>query len=150
LPEPRITVDELEVQLVTDPKAIAAADVAAVFAHGGWTRERSLEAIQRMLENTEFAVLARTATGPVGFARLVTDRTFRAFVEDVVVVQRARGRGVGKAMMLWLEDVARRLGVPRLDLTTQEAAFWAKLGFELKPASKCMVKRLTMQRAAPE
>ncbi len=143
LPERGAGGGDTALELVTDSSAIRAADVATVFAHAVWTRGRSLDAIQRMLENTAIAVLARVPNGPVGFARVVTDQTFRAFIEDVVVVEHARGRGVGRAMIRCLEEAVRRLGVPRLDLTTQQVGFWQNLGYRQKPDSKCMVKLLS-------
>lgn len=59
----------------------------------------------------------------------------RAWIEDVVVDESARGAGVGEALTLAAIDEARRRNVRSIDLTTRpsrEAAnrLYARLGFE--------------------
>jgi ribosomal protein S18 acetylase RimI-like enzyme len=59
----------------------------------------------------------------------------RAWIEDVVVDESARGAGVGEALTLAAIDEARRRSVRSIDLTTRpsrEAAnrLYARLGFE--------------------
>ena len=61
----------------------------------------------------------------------------RAWIEDVVVDEAARGAGVGEALTMAAIDESRRLNVRSLDLTTRpsrEAAnrLYARLGFELR------------------
>jgi ribosomal protein S18 acetylase RimI-like enzyme len=59
----------------------------------------------------------------------------RAWIEDVVVDEEARGRGVGAALNQFALDHARRAGARTVDLTsrpTREAAnrLYRRLGFE--------------------
>lgn len=61
----------------------------------------------------------------------------RAWIEDVVVDEAARGLGVGEQLTMAAVDEARRRGVRSIDLTsrpTREAAnaLYQKLGFELR------------------
>ena len=61
----------------------------------------------------------------------------RARIEDLVVQDTARGRGVGNALVLKAIEMARALGVEAVDLTThpsREAAnrLYKKLGFEIR------------------
>ena len=61
----------------------------------------------------------------------------RAWIEDVVVDDAARGQGVGKALTLAAVDEARRLGARTVDLTSRpsrEAAnhLYQSLGFQLR------------------
>src|SRR3984957_18952947 len=62
---------------------------------------------------------------------------WRAWIEDVVVDEAARGLGVGEQLTMAAVDEARRRGVRSIDLTsrpTREAAnaLYQKLGFELR------------------
>jgi ribosomal protein S18 acetylase RimI-like enzyme len=62
---------------------------------------------------------------------------WRAWIEDVVVDETARGLGVGEQMTMAAVDDARRRGVRSVDLTsrpTREAAnaLYQKLGFEYR------------------
>ncbi|HET6909605.1 MAG TPA: GNAT family N-acetyltransferase [Mycobacteriales bacterium] len=76
----------------------------------------------------------------VGMLTLVIVRTLTgtaAHVEDVVVDDKARGRGVGEALVLRAFAVARDRGVQHVDLTSRpsrEAAnrLYQRLGFELR------------------
>lgn len=59
----------------------------------------------------------------------------RAWIEDVVVDESARGRGVGEALNRFAIDEARRAGAVTVDLTsrpTREAAnrLYRRIGFE--------------------
>jgi GNAT superfamily N-acetyltransferase len=80
--------------------------------------------------------VARIAGELAGFAlvRLVHEPTHYAVLEDVVVSAMFRGKGVGKHIVLWAENEARRLGAQRLFLESglqNQAAheFFHKLGF---------------------
>jgi ribosomal protein S18 acetylase RimI-like enzyme len=59
----------------------------------------------------------------------------RAWIEDVVVDEAARGLGVGEQLTMAAVDEARRRGVRSVDLTSRPAreaanALYQKLGFE--------------------
>ncbi|KFG70705.1 GNAT family N-acetyltransferase [Microvirga sp. BSC39] len=57
------------------------------------------------------------------------------FVKELFVEGEARGQAVGMVLMRWLADYARKLGVTRIDLTTDGTntgaqAFYERLGAE--------------------
>jgi ribosomal protein S18 acetylase RimI-like enzyme len=61
----------------------------------------------------------------------------RAWIEDVVVDEAARGLGVGEQLTMAAVDEARRRGVRSVDLTSRPTrkaanALYQKLGFELR------------------
>ncbi|HEY3193083.1 MAG TPA: GNAT family N-acetyltransferase [Solirubrobacterales bacterium] len=58
-----------------------------------------------------------------------------ARITAMVVAERARGSGAGRALLERLDDVARKEGCDRIDLTTRyeregAAAFYRRMGFE--------------------
>ncbi len=130
------------IELVTRRDRIKVKDVAQIFMHAGWTKDRRPLRIWRMLRHTDILVLARYKGRPVGFARVLTDRTFRAFVEDVIVVPALRRRGIGRAMMVKAEQLVKKLGVLRMELTSTETGFWEELGYGRKTNTSYMVKYL--------
>jgi ribosomal protein S18 acetylase RimI-like enzyme len=72
----------------------------------------------------------------------------RAWIEDVVVDEAARGTGVGEALTNAAIDESRRRHVRSIDLTTRpsrEAAnrLYARLGFELRETN---VYRFSLER----
>ncbi|MEI7746903.1 MAG: GNAT family N-acetyltransferase [Actinomycetota bacterium] len=79
----------------------------------------------------------------LGSLVLVTFKTptaVRAWIEDVVVDEQARGRGVGEALVNAAIDRARRWNAKSVDLTSRpsrEAAnrLYQRLGFELRDSN---------------
>ena len=85
-----------------------------------------------------FLLVARDASAEiVGSLTLAVFRTptgLRAWIEDVVVDESARGKGVGEALNLHALDIARHAGAITVDLTSRpsrEAAnrLYRRLGF---------------------
>ena len=140
--EPR---DVICIELETRKDHIALPDVLTVFAAAEWTKCRSVDRVKKMLDHANYVVMAKVGRRPVGFARLITDEAFRGFVEDVMVIPQMRQQGIGKRMMDVLEAMARKLALPRLELTTRETGFWEKLGYMKKEGSTSMVKSLTVR-----
>lgn len=92
-------------------------------------------------EANDVLVALDTVTGEVlGSLTLVTFHIptgMRAWIEDVVVDDAARGRGVGEALNSFALDLARSKGAKTVDLTsrpTREAAnrLYQRMGFELR------------------
>lgn len=92
-------------------------------------------------EANDVLVALDTVTGEVlGSLTLVTfliPTGMRAWIEDVVVDDAARGRGVGEALNSFALDLARSRGAKTVDLTsrpTREAAnrLYQRMGFELR------------------
>src|SRR3954471_3590434 len=54
-----------------------------------------------------------------------------AEVRSLAVDDAARGRGIGRQLVKWCVDEARRLQIRRLFALTYEQGFFAKLGFEV-------------------
>jgi ribosomal protein S18 acetylase RimI-like enzyme len=98
-------------------------------------------AIERIIaSDSTLLFVARASERIVGVLTLVvfdipTGR--RAWIEDVVVDEAARGRGVGERLMRAAMDHAARRGARTIDLTSRpgrEAAnrLYRRLGFELR------------------
>jgi ribosomal protein S18 acetylase RimI-like enzyme len=87
--------------------------------------------------------VARESDAVVGVATLALYRAptgVKAWIEDVVVDEAARGMGVGEALIGALVDEARARGVRAVDLTsrpTREAAhrLYQRLGFSTRETS---------------
>jgi amino-acid N-acetyltransferase len=54
-----------------------------------------------------------------------------AEVRSLAVEEKHRGKGVGRQLIEWAVDEARRLGIRRLMALTYEQSFFNKLGFEV-------------------
>lgn len=72
------------------------------------------------------------------FLRIPTG--LKAWIEDVIVDNNARGKGVGKAMIWHAIQIARENGAPKVDLTSNPRRIAAnnlyqKLGFEKRESN---------------
>src|SRR5258707_1225825 len=63
-----------------------------------------------------------------------------AEVRSLAVEQGQRGRGIGRQLVEWSVEEARRLGIPRLMSLTYEQAFFEKLGFVVVPKETLPLK----------
>lgn len=101
----------------------------------------TLSYVKEIVESpTTILFVARTDGMIVGTLTLAIFRIptgLRAWVEDVVVDQLARGRGVGEALTNAAIDESRRRRVRSLDLTTRPSRevanrLYLRMGFELR------------------
>ena len=98
--------------------------------------DRELE--EMVMAPGTFVLVAREGMQLLGSLTLVIFRIptgMRAWIEDVVVDEAARGKGVGEALNREALDIARREGCKTVDLTSRpsrEAAnrLYQRLGFE--------------------
>ena len=97
-----------------------------------------LAAVQRIVGSQATTLLAARLDGKiVGFLALVMfpiPTGFRAWIEDVIVDESARGRGVGEALTTRALELAEAAGARTVDLTTRphrEAAgrLYERVGF---------------------
>lgn len=65
-----------------------------------WTKERTLEETQRVVSGSQVCVgLVDEHQQLIGFARVLTDYTFKALIFDVIVERKCRDLGLGDRLM---------------------------------------------------
>ena len=109
-------------------RTITASDVQPLFHQATWAISRNDGEVERMLAGS-VNIGAWDRNRLIGYARVVTDNVYRAFLEDVVVDEAYRGQKIGEEMVRrLLERVAH---VEDVILTTGEnrRAFYERLGF---------------------
>jgi predicted N-acetyltransferase YhbS len=109
-----------------------------------WTKSRRSADVAKLLRHPQVLLTAWEGGQLVGFARVITDFTYRAIIADVIVRPGAVRQGIGSAL------VQRALKDKRLKTvtgfwlyTTDKQAFYKKLGFEFSP------KHLMILRTGP-
>ena len=71
-----------------------------LFNQAGWSDKTSdLDRLQLMVENSQIVVTAWDEGRMIGFARCVTDYVFNGQINNVIVDQGYRGRGIGKGLI---------------------------------------------------
>jgi ribosomal protein S18 acetylase RimI-like enzyme len=126
-------------------------DVVRLLRSTGWAADRDREGVRRMLDHTDVVVcLVREVVSGrtrdhevIGFARVLTDYEYRAFVEDVVVGVPYRGHGLGTRLVEATCDHPDLADVEQvvLECRTDLVDFYERLGFETPPAEAVLMKR---------
>jgi GNAT superfamily N-acetyltransferase len=98
-----------------------------------FTEGRSLDDVKKMLNHTDFVfgICERDTDELMGFARVISDHVYKAFVFDVIVAPPYRSKGLGKLMMETIFNHPKLSNVPHIELYCPEpmVAFYEKLGF---------------------
>ena len=77
------------------------AQLYQLYQHEWWSQGRQLSDIQTMLHHSDyiFGIGESQAQRLVAFARVLSDRIYRAIVFDVIVAADCRGQGVGALLL---------------------------------------------------
>lgn len=124
-------------QAMAEVRRYRPADLGAVLAlcgAEGWPSlpadpERATRALTAPGVTT---VVAVDKDGVIGFAQLLSDGEIQAFLANLVVDRRFRGRGIGRSL---LDEALRLAGGERIDLLSEEDAvgFYERLVHRRKP-----------------
>lgn len=110
-------------------RPIPPAEVLRLLRQTSWGVDRTEADMARALQHAPVYVGAWRDGRLVGFARAVTDGVFRGFIEDVVVDEDARARGIGRGLVRALVERLAGLEVVALDCGEQLVPFYASVGF---------------------
>lgn len=125
----------IEIRLATPADVKAVAELSRREIEYGlpwrWTPPRVLRALRD--RETNVAVALGPDGAVVGFGIMNYDQT-TAHLSLLAVDAAARRRGVGAALLQWLEQVARVAGIERIDLEARRSnksalAFYARHGY---------------------
>jgi GNAT superfamily N-acetyltransferase len=133
-----------EIALHTE-RPIDARDVRALYDSAGWWPNRSTEAIAKVLTQDP-AIGAWEGDRLVAFARAITDGTFRAYIEDVVVHPDYRRQGIAIRMMQRLLGALEHIDVISLFCEADLVSLYGFTGFK---AQKSQVVMHREKSAAP-
>lgn len=104
----------------------------------GW-ESPCIEQIETALNNSYAKFVAYDGDKPVGMVRIIGDGGMSFYIKDYAVITEYQSKGVGKALMQFLEDYIRN-SMPEdwavsLELISykEAVAFYEKFGFEQRP-----------------
>jgi predicted N-acetyltransferase YhbS len=110
------------------------AQLQELYGFAWWTKSRKDKDVAKLLRQPQVLLTAWDGGILVGFARVITDFTYRAIIADVIVHPGFEGRGVGSRLVkLALKDQRLKTVAGFWLYTTDKQAFYKKLGFEFSP-----------------
>ncbi len=117
------------IEISADPARLDLDVIHAFLAAAYWSRGIPRAVVERAVRNS---VCFGAYAGPdqVGFARVVSDRATFAYLADVFVLERFRGRGIAKQMMRAVLAHPELQGLRRWNLATHDAhGLYRQFGF---------------------
>jgi N-acetylglutamate synthase-like GNAT family acetyltransferase len=128
-----------------DVNAVHIPQLMELFASAWWTARRTEADTRAILAGSDVVVtiIERPSSRLVGFARVLTDRTYLAVILDVIVAPDTRGAGVGATVMdavlrhPWVADVKSVELVCQPDLV----AFYRRWGFTDQVGQSRLMRR---------
>ena len=115
---------------ISDDKALLQIDrICALLKTSYWAGERSRETIERSIEHSLcFGVYQNGEQ--VGFARCVTDYATMFWLADVILDERVRGQGLGKALVDFIISHERLQGLVGTLATRDAQGLYQRFGFD--------------------
>ena len=121
-----------------------------------WGKGRTAEAMRKAMDNSTlcFGLYQKTVTGfsQVGFARVISDLAFFAYLSDVFVLSEHRGNGLGRLLIHTICDHPELCGLKRIALFTRTPEFYEPLSFVIHDPTdvrKFMVRANTSETTLP-
>jgi GNAT superfamily N-acetyltransferase len=109
------------------------AELLELYRHEWWTNQRREEEVERMLQHTDLVVGVCADPGGelVAFARVLTDRIYKALVFDVIVAQTHRHAGLGRLLIEYVLDHPMLAQVAHVELYCRPELipFYERWGF---------------------
>jgi GNAT superfamily N-acetyltransferase len=123
-----------------DPQA-----VRELYASVNWWPLRTPEEIAQVLQDA-LAVGAWEGDHLVGFARVVSDQRFHAYIDDVAVQPDHQRRGVGRLLLTKLLDGLQEVETVTLFCHQSLVPFYEEHGFRAFPSQMVMHRRRIVPR----
>ncbi len=127
--------------IISDDKSLLQIErICALLAKSYWAGERKRETIEHSIENSLCFGVYR-AGEQIGFARCVTDFATVYWLADVIIDERFRGQGFGKALVSAIDSDERLSGINGMLATRDAHALYARHGFAPVDANYYMKKQ---------
>jgi len=111
-------------------RRIDAGQLLRLYRQTGWAKERRLEDVRRMLANSGIVLGVWDGDRLIGFARAISDGVYKAMIDDVVVDEEMRGRGIGSEIVRRMVERLKDVQVVFLPCGERMVPFYQRFGFE--------------------
>jgi len=132
----------MQIEITDDRARVDVRQLLELYKTAWWALERSSEGVRRALDYSHPVLSAWDGTTLVGFTRVISDRTYRATIWDVIVRPSHQGRGIGgKLVQAALDHPDLKSVSSFLLLTKDKHEFYERFGFETERDMAMMLRR---------
>lgn len=136
---PRTT---MPIEITDDRARVDVRQLLELYKTAWWALERSGEGVERALQYSHPVVTAWDEGTLVGFTRVISDRTYRATIWDVIVRPSHQSRGIGARLVQYVLDHPDLETVTSfLLLTKDKHGFYERFGFRSERDMAMLLRR---------
>lgn len=107
------------------------AEVAALLGQAYWASERPAEQIKKSMEHSScYGVYLDDEKKLAAFARVISDYATTYYLCDVIVDAAWRGRGLGGALVSYIESLPEYKGLRGVLITRDAHGLYEKFGYQ--------------------
>ena len=128
-------------------------DLMELYRSAYWATDRTEEEVRRMLDHTDLVfALVDDDDRLIGFARVLTDTVYKAFVFDVIVQPDRRGEGLVNQLLDAIVSHPQLAGVKHFELYCRPDVvdLYRKWGFGTELNGQVFMRRDGRRKATPK
>jgi N-acetylglutamate synthase-like GNAT family acetyltransferase len=114
-------------------------ELLELFKQTSWASNRRSEDLELIIGNNDMLVSIRINGKLVGFGRVITDSKYRGLLDDIIIDEKYRSKGLGKILVTELLELSKNVDEIFLNTGSDHKGFYEKFGF-------APFKGLTMMR----
>ena len=143
MPHPANTLrNPMPIEITDDHARVDVRQLLELYKATWWALDRSAEDVRRALRYSHPVISAWDGATLVGFTRVISDRTYRATIWDVIVRPSHQKQGIGKRLVTFALDHPDLKSVTHFFLLTKDKhAFYERFGFESERDMAMMLRR---------
>ncbi|MBN3554262.1 GNAT family N-acetyltransferase [Fictibacillus nanhaiensis] len=108
-------------------------EVYELFKNEWWTQNRDPSSIKELISNSgvSIGILSNETNELIGFARVITDTLYRAFIFDVITKKSYRDNGIGTLLINEILEHPKVANVERVELYCPDrlVSYYEKFSF---------------------
>ena len=134
--------DNPDYKIIDGAEGMSVAEVMRLLKQTYWAAERPREQVASSMRNSRcYGVVWKKEKTLVGFARVISDFSTTYYLCDVVIDANHRGRGLGKALVSYVESQPVYQGLWGMLITRDAHGLYERFGYEVLDG-RFMVKGL--------
>lgn len=122
----------MEYRVVEDINEMKLDDIVRLLRTTYWADKRPMEKIEKSVHNSKcYGLYLEEAENLVGFARVITDYATNYYLSDVIIDEKYRNKGLGKALVSHIVSSPELQGLRGILVTKDAQKLYSQYGFEV-------------------
>ena len=122
----------MEYRIVEDINEMKLDDIVRLLRTTYWADKRPVEKIEKSVQNSKcYGLYLKEAENLVGFARVITDYATNYYLSDVIIDEKYRNKGLGKALVSHIVSSPELQGLRGILVTKDAQKLYSQYGFEV-------------------